>query len=147
MRHLAFGNQPAFQELPHYRPQALMHHEFRGDQQGYRHEKADVDLQVQQEGYSRKSLEKTPFESGEPQQRQPCEQRDEENTLSHQHQCIVGQVRPEQKLEEWSAQHKREVCGVPNMIFIRHGCQHVSNLKCDLLSASVGSARTPAHSA
>ena len=35
---------------------------------------------------------------------------------SHQLQCIVGQVRPEQKLEEWSAQDKREVSGVPRVI-------------------------------
>jgi hypothetical protein len=83
-----------------------MNHEFRGDQQGYCHKKADVDLQVQQEGYGRHTFRQVPFKTRKDQKRKPCEQRDENNALSHQHQRIVGEVRPEQKLKEWTTQDK-----------------------------------------
>ena len=53
---------------------ALMHHQFRGDQQGYCHKKADVDLQVQQEGYGRHTFRQVPFKTRKHQEGKPCEQ-------------------------------------------------------------------------
>ena len=52
-RHGALGNQIAFQELLHQGTHAPVHHELGNDQQGQRHQEADVNFHVQQERHGR----------------------------------------------------------------------------------------------
>ena len=108
-RHGAFGDQIAFQELLHHETHAPVHDKLGNDQQGHRHQEADVNFQVQQERHGRAPAQQLPFQSGEHQERQPGKQRDDDNTPPHQPQRIVGQMRPTQKLEERPAQDEREV--------------------------------------
>ena len=108
-RHGALGNQIAVEELPHHKTHALVHHKLRNDEQRHRHQKADMNLHVQQEGYGRAPAQRLSFQSREHQERQPGEQRDDDDALAHQLQRIAGQMRPAQKLEERPAQDEREV--------------------------------------
>ena len=68
-----------------------------------------MNFHVQQEGYGRIPAEQLSFQNRERQERRPGKQRDDDDALVHQHQRIIGQVRPTQKLEERPAQDEREV--------------------------------------
>ena len=115
-RHGVLGNQVAFEELLQQGTHAPVHHELGNDQQGQRHQEADVNFHIQQKRYGRAAAQQVSFQSREHQERQPGEQRDDDDALAHQHQRIVGQVRPAQKLEERPAQDEREVRRIPEQI-------------------------------
>jgi len=63
-----------------------------------------VNLHVPQEGYSQVVVQHLSLQGRKHQERQPGQQRDDEDALTHQQQRIVGQVRPTQKLEERPAE-------------------------------------------
>jgi hypothetical protein len=93
-----------------------VHHKFCNDQQGDRQQEANMNFQVQQEGYGRVPAQQLSFQSRERQERQPYDQRDDDDASTHQHQRIVGQMRTTQKLEEWPAKDEREVLRIPGHI-------------------------------
>ena len=120
----------AFQELLHHGTHALVHHQLGNDQQGHRHQEADVNFHVQQEGHGHAPAQHLSFQGREHQERQPGKQRDDDDALAHQHQRIVGQMRPAQELEERPAQDEREVLRIPEQTVTGHwrgGC-HVRSL-------------------
>ena len=108
-RHRVLGDQISFPELLQQGAHALVHDELGNDQQRQGHQEADVNLHVQQKGYSRTAAQHLPLQGREHQERQPGKQRDDEDALTHQQQRIVGQVRPAQELEERPAEDEREV--------------------------------------
>ena len=108
----ALGDQIAVQELLHHRPHAPVHHQLGNDQQRQRHQEADMYFHVQQERHGRAPAQQLPFQSREQQQRQPGEQRDDEDALAQQLSASSGQVRPAQKLEKRPAQDERKILGL-----------------------------------
>jgi hypothetical protein len=77
------------------------------------HQEADVNLHVQQKRHGRTAAQHLSLQGRQHQERQPGQQRDDEDALAHQQQRVVGQVRPAQKLEERPAQDQREVRRLP----------------------------------
>ena len=59
-----------------------------------------MNFHVQQERYRHTATQQLSSQSREHQERQPGNHRDDDDPLPHQHQGIVGEVRPTQKLEE-----------------------------------------------
>jgi hypothetical protein len=60
--------------LLHHEPHALVHHQLGNDQQRQRHQKADMHVYVQQEGYGHAPAQRLSFQCREHQERQPGEQ-------------------------------------------------------------------------
>ena len=79
----ALGNQIAVEELPHHKTHALVHHKLRRDEQRHHHQKTDMNFHVQQERYGRAPAQRVSFQSREHQERQPGEQRDDDDALAH----------------------------------------------------------------
>jgi hypothetical protein len=75
-----------------------------------------VNFHVQQKRHGRTSAQHLPFHSGKQQERQPGKQRDDDDALAHQHQRIVREVRPAQKLEKRPAQDERKIRRIPERI-------------------------------
>ena len=90
-----------------------MHHQLGDDQQRHRDEEADVNFDVHQERHGHAAAQQPSFHCREHQERQPGKQRDDDDSLAHHQQRIVGQVRPAQELEERPAQDEREVRRIP----------------------------------
>jgi hypothetical protein len=105
----ALGNQVTFQELSHHEPHALVHDQLGHDQQRQRDQKADMHFHVPQERDGDVPTQRLAFQRREYQERQPGQQRDEEDAAVQEIQSSPGQMRPPQQLEERPAQDEREV--------------------------------------
>ena len=68
---------------------------------------------VHQEGNGDASADQLSFQGREQQQRQPGQQRDDDDALARQFQRVVSQMRPKQELEERPPMDEREVRRVP----------------------------------
>ena len=108
-RHGALGNQLTFQEYFNHGSHALVHQEFGTDQQGQRHQEADVNVHVLQERDGRTAAQQLPVQGRTQEERQPAEQRDDDNALAQELEMIVGQMGPAQKLEERAAQDEGKI--------------------------------------
>ena len=81
-----------------------MHDEFRGDQQRHHEQELDLDLDVQQEWHGRTAAEQLSADGREQQQRQPGNERNDDDAPPLQRKRVVGQMRAPQQLEQRPAQ-------------------------------------------
>ena len=96
----------------------------RGDQERQCYEETHVNLEVQQKRDGRPSAQRLSFQSREHQERQPRNQRNDDDALPYEHQRVVGEVRPTQKLEERPTQDDGE------LLLSRERARGVARLRC-----------------
>lgn len=77
----ALGNQISLQKLCDHETHALVNHKLGNDQQRQRHQKANMHVNVHQEGHGHAPAQRVSFQSREHQERQPGQQRDHEDAL------------------------------------------------------------------
>ena len=103
------GDQLAIEELPHHQAHPTVHNELREDQQRHRHQKADVNLDVGEEWHRNGAAPELSRDGRQQQQREPGEQRDDDDATRGQFEGVARQVRASEELVQRAAEHQREV--------------------------------------
>ena len=103
------GNQAALQKLPDHRAHPLVHHQLGHDEQGQRQQEPGMHLDVDQEGHPDRVAPGAPTQHRQDQQRQPGEERDDDDPAEQELQRIAGQAGTPDDLVQRPAQDQREV--------------------------------------
>jgi hypothetical protein len=97
-----------------------MNNQFGGDEDRKCNKKSDMHFDVVKEGNPTDGSARG-AKDGEEQQRQPCNQRDNEQSAMQKFQVISSEMRPPKELEDWTTQYQREIDWFLAEIGFRHG--------------------------